>query len=135
MGYVERRKNCYVLRETMDLREFIKESLVQISRGITDANEELKDSEAIINPKGIRAHSTEAQSYGRIDERFTDRDSLVHLVNFDVALHAESGSETGGGLKLSIASIGANANTKSNDSEKSESRIKFEIPMKYPSSK
>lgn len=117
----------------MNLKEFIKESLVQISEGINEANEYLESSGASINPKGIKAYSTEAKAYGRIDSRFTDRDNLVHMVCFDVALHAEAGSESGGGLKLSIASIGANANTKNSDSEKSESRIKFEIPMKYPS--
>jgi hypothetical protein len=117
----------------MDLKEFIKESLVQISEGINEANVALESSGASVNPKGIRAYSKDAKAYGRIESNFKHRDNLVHMVSFDVALHAEAGSESGGGLKLSIASIGANANTKSKDSEKSESLIKFEIPMKYPS--
>lgn len=100
-----------------------------------EANDALKDTDAIVNPNGIQAYTTEAKAYGRIDPRFQDKDSLVHLVSFDVALHAESGTETGGGLKLSIASIGVGANGKTTDAERSESRIKFDIPVKYPSSK
>lgn len=118
----------------MDLKEFIRESLVQIARGIQEANNALKDTDAIVNPNGIQAYSTEAKAYGRIDPRFQDKDSLVHLVSFDVALHAETGTETGAGLKLSIASIGIGANGKTNDTESTESRIRFEIPVKYPSS-
>jgi hypothetical protein len=119
----------------MDLQEFIKESLVQISKGIIEANEALADTDAVVNPTGVQAYSTEAKAYGRVDERFKDKDSIVHLVKFDVALHAEAGTETGGGLKLSIASIGVGAEGKSSDSEKSESRIQFDIPMVYPNSK
>lgn len=116
----------------MDLKEFIRESLVQIARGIQEANDALKDTDAIVNPNGIQAYPTEAKAYGRIDPRFKDTDSLVHLVSFDVALHAETGTEAGGGLKLSIASVGIGANGKTKDSESTESRVKFEIPVKYP---
>ena len=118
----------------MDLREFIRESLVQISLGIQEANKALKDTDSVVNPSSVQTNSMEAKAYGRIDERVKDKGSLVHLIAFDVALHAESGTETGAGLKLSIASIGIGANGKTNDSESTESRIRFEIPMKYPSS-
>ncbi|MGL6159485.1 hypothetical protein [Microbulbifer sp.] len=116
----------------MDLKEFIRESLVQISEGIIEANEQLKDTTAIANPHGIQAYSNEAKAYGRINETFQQKEQLVQLVDFDVALHADSGSEAGGGLKLSIASIGVDGGKKSTESSSSESRIKFSIPMVYP---
>lgn len=51
----------------MDLKEFIKESLVQISQGIEEANEIMKDSDACLNPHGIQAYSKGAQAFGRIN--------------------------------------------------------------------
>jgi hypothetical protein len=116
----------------MDLKEFIRESLVQISEGIQEANEKLNESEACVNPHGIQAYSNEAKAYGRINRKFDNKEQIVQLVDFDVALHADSGTETGGGLKLSIASIGVGADAKSSEKSSSESRIKFSIPMVYP---
>ena len=116
----------------MDLKQFIRESLVQISEGIIEANEKLSDTSAIVNPDAIQAYSKEAKAFGRINEDFRSDDALVQLIEFDVALHAESGSEAGGGLKLSIASIGVDGGGKYSQTDSSESRIKFSIPMVYP---
>lgn len=116
----------------MDLKEFIRESLVQISTGIGEANESLKHTDALVNPGGVKAYSKEAKAYGRIDPAFENKQDLVHLITFDVALHVESGAESGGGLKIAIASIGVGADGKKRKAESTESRIRFEIPMKYP---
>lgn len=116
----------------MDLKEFIKESLVQIATGIEEANEKLKGTNAIVNPASVQAFSTEAKAYGRINDAFKNDKALVELVEFDVAVQAESGTQTGGGLKIAIASIGLGAEGKSSDSHSSESRIRFKIPMVYP---
>jgi len=37
----------------MDLRNFIKETLVQIAQGVDDAREALADSKAIVNPRNF----------------------------------------------------------------------------------
>lgn len=116
----------------MELKDFIKESLVQIADGINEANKSLEDSNAIVNPKGILAYSESRKAYGRIKEDYIDKESLVEIVEFDVAVQAESGTETGGGIKLSIASIGVGTNASSQNSKSTESRIKFQIPMIYP---
>lgn len=116
----------------MDLKEFVRESLVQISQGIIEANEQLKDTKASVNPGGVQAYSTEAKAFGRINEAFDHKGAVVHLVRFDVALHAETGNEAGGGLKLSIASFGLGTDRKKTATDSSESRIQFDIPMAYP---
>jgi hypothetical protein len=119
----------------MDLKDFIRESLVQIVGGIQEANDALKNTDAIVNPNGIVAYSTGAKAFGRIGKQLQERGSLVHLVSFDVALLAETEKQTGGGLKISIASIGVGADGNKNESRSTESRIKFEIPVKYPTSR
>mgnify|MGYP000261649621 CR=1 FL=1 len=119
----------------MDLKDFIRESLVQISQGIEEANEALKNSAAEVNPPKFIAHTGESQAYGRVSATADENKPLVHLVDFDVAIQAQQGSEAGGGLKLSIASIGVGADAKTKDSHSTESRLKFGIPMIYPSKK
>ena len=119
----------------MDLKDFVRESLVQIATGIAEANTALAGTTATVNPCNVQAYSTEAKAYGRLNDAFNEKDSLVELVEFDVAVTTESGTQTGGGLKISVASIGVGAEGKSTGSQSRESRIKFRIPMVYPSTK
>ena len=120
----------------MDLKEFVKESIVQISKGIEEANSELNDSEAMVNPIYVQMHSNDAQGYGRTKERdpnYSDPDSkLLQKVSFDVAVSVEAGQQGSAGAKLSIASIGIGAEGKTESSNRSESRIKFSVPVVFP---
>ena len=118
----------------MDLKDFVKESLVQISRGIEEANEELKDTGALINPLQITTHSEGAQSYGRTGQPRSAHENsrIVEKVEFDVAVLAEQGEQTKAGIKLAVASIGLGAGGQSDKTDKSESRIKFTIPVVFP---
>ncbi len=124
------------LEGSMDLKEFVKESIVQIITGIEEANLELKESEAMVNPVYVQMHSREAQGYGRTVKRDADRpdpDSrLLQKVDFDVALSVEAGQQGSAGAKLSIASIGIGAEAKTESSNRSESRIKFSVPIVFP---
>ncbi len=119
----------------MDLKEFISVSLSQIAEGIIDANDKLKDKGAFVNPNAVQAYSNDAKAFGRLNADFKDHLQLVELVSFDVAVQVESGAQTGGGLKISIASIGVGAEGSSSESHSSDSRIRFQIPMVYPQSK
>lgn len=118
----------------MDLREFVKESLIQISKGIADANEELKDTGAMINPLHVIVNTENSQAYGRTGASANQPSNsrVVEKVEFDVAVVAEEGTQTKAGIKLSVASMGLNAGGQSNASDRSESRIKFTIPVVFP---
>lgn len=121
----------------MDLKEFVKETIVQISNGIEEANSELKESEAMVNPIYVQLNSNDAQGYGRTKERDPDCENpdsnLLQKVDFDVAVSVEAGKQGSAGAKLSIASIGIGAEGKTESSNKSESRIKFSLPVVFPS--
>jgi hypothetical protein len=119
----------------MDLKDFIRESLVQISQGIEEANMALQGSVAEVNPPKFIAHSGESQAYGRVSATADENKPLVHLIDFDVAIQAQQGTEAGGGMKLSIASVGIGADAKTKDSQSTESRLKFGIPMVYPTNR
>lgn len=69
----------------MNLQDFISQTLVQISNGIKDADEQLAVTGAVVNPRYVSgASSDKTNVYGYISEK---REYLraVHLVDFDVA--------------------------------------------------
>ena len=117
----------------MELKDFIKTSLTEICRAIEEANKELADSEAIINPGCIQINSDESQAYGRQSNKAVHEErKVVQKVDFDVAVYAQEGEKAGGGAKISIASIGIGANAEVTSASKSETRLKFSVPVIYP---
>lgn len=117
----------------MELQEFVKESLVQIARGIEAASKELENTGAHINPKNVYVNSDARQNYGRLSKE-KEYNPVVELVEFDVAVHASEGKGTNGKIGISVGSIGLGAGGKSQEASKSESRIKFRIPVVFPTS-
>jgi hypothetical protein len=118
----------------MDLKDFVKESLVQISSGIIEANAALDSTGAMINPQHITVNTGNSQSYGRTGQPHTAHgDSrIAEKVEFDVAVLAEQGEQAKAGIKLSVASIGLGAGVGTDKTDRSESRIKFVIPVVFP---
>ena len=88
----------------MELKDFIRESLVQVATGIEEANEQLIDSNACVNPREVEVYSSNAKAYGRVSENQKAKDvlPLVEIIDFDVAVQVESGSEAGGELKYQL---------------------------------
>lgn len=120
----------------MELKDFIKESLVQINLAIEESNEELKDSDAVINPGGIQVNSDGYQAFGRETHVMAKKNfRVVQKIDFDVAVYAQDDTSKGVGAKISIASIGIGADGKEVKTNKSESRLKFSIPVIYPEPK
>lgn len=117
----------------MELKDFVRESLVQIAQGILEASESLKSTSAHINPKNIYVNGDNRQNYGRLvkDKLYSP---VVELVEFDVAVHASEGTETNGKIGIRIGLIGLGADGKSQESSRSESRIKFRVPVTFPTS-
>lgn len=117
----------------MELKDFVEESLVQIARGIEAASKALEDTNAHINPKNIHVNGDNRQNYGRLDNT-RQYNPVVELVEFDVAVHASEGKETNGKIGISVGSLGLGAGGKSQETSRSESRIKFKIPVVFPTS-
>ena len=116
----------------MELQEFISATLVQIARGIETAAEQLKDSKAIVNPRNVNTNvGANGLVYGYLDtqEKFY---KVVHKIDFDVAVTAEKGTETKGGIGIHVGSIGIGSQGKTEKANSSVSRIRFSIPMVLP---
>ncbi len=117
----------------MELKDFIKTSLTEICLAIDEANNELRDSEAVINPSSIQINSEDSQAYGRQSTKAIHEErKVVQKIDFNVAVYAQEAEKAGGGAKISIASIGIGANAEIASSNKSETRLRFSIPVIYP---
>lgn len=121
----------------MDIATFIKETLVQIAQGIEGANEKLKGSTAVVNPRGIRpSPKDDTKFFGYLEEKDTEKFlRVVQEIEFDVAVYATEGTETKGGIGIMVGTIGLGSHGKSQAGSSSESRIRFKVPMVMPCSK
>lgn len=111
----------------MELRQFVTEALLQIAGGIEDAQTKLQEagSGARINTSVTKDDSGHLVTGGR-------RNS-VEFVEFDVAILANSDTATNAGIGLTVASLlSLGASGRSNQSQGTESRIKFKIPVAFP---
>jgi hypothetical protein len=111
----------------MELKQFVTEALLQIAGGIEDAQTRLQEagSAARINTSVTKDDCGNLVTGGR-------RHS-VEFVEFDVAILANSGTETKAGVGLTVASLlNLTAGGKSNQSQGTESRIKFKVPVAFP---
>lgn len=116
----------------MDLKEFIKETIVQVTEAIIESNEELKVKGAIVNPGKIKVNSDSSQAYGRESRQIEHQSRIVQKLEFDVAVVAQDEKSAGAGAKISVMSLKLGADGEVNYTNKSESRIKFAIPIIYP---
>ena len=108
----------------MDLKEFTKETLVQIVQGVNEANIELKEHNAYIT-RDIQKSTT--------GDSYVDRSGhYTHAVNidFDVAVTATEVNDTkgGGGIKV-VQLFQAGLETSKSIENQSVSRIKYSIPL------
>lgn len=109
----------------MDLKEFISETLVQITLGIQDAQEKVKDTGCLINPKGF--HQGENLRSG-----YNEEYRHVQKVKMSVAVSVMENSETKAGLGVVTAIFKAGASTKEGEVNNVTNRIEFDIPISLP---
>lgn len=102
----------------MELDTFIKEALVQISRGIQSANEELapdrKKEDGTDLPKLYLLAPGAKQEQG-------------HGVHFDVAITSSTSDEEKGGAKVKLAVVEVDLGGNLKTEEKAVSRIQFSV--------
>lgn len=114
----------------MDIKDFVKESLMQIAESINEANIELIDNGSYVPTGNIVGE-------GVLCTVVKDSETRHFIkVEFDLAVTVSQEKNTSGGGGLSIASF-AKVGIKGEDKEGKEeiSRIKFMIPMALPEKK
>jgi hypothetical protein len=100
--------------EQIELSEFIRNALIQIAKGVREANEELK------NP--------EQQQWEVFSLRHNKGDSSkIPGIKFDVAVTVASGQKDKAGFFVALVNIGGGANTEKTKEGELVHRIQFEV--------
>lgn len=104
----------------MNLEDFIRDSLVQITKAVSDAN---AINPQIASPNVRMNQSTPSAFKGPCQ-------APVHIVEFDIAVTASRDATVGGGLKGGIISVvSGSVDSKIASSNESVSRLKFSVPV------
>lgn len=104
--------------ETIELSEFIKSTLVDIARGVREANNSLKES------------SGQQDSYFTLLGNRGDN-SKIPGITFDIAVSASKNQKDKGGFMVALATIGGGASTEKGSAGEVAHRIKFEVGLHY----
>ncbi len=120
----------------MELRTFVKEVLVPIAGGITDAQEELSPrGTTIINP-GLQAGGIPVGTITAIKDDSDDKWIPVQEVRFDVAITVEQNKEGSKGGRLTVPfswiGLGAEGTVTETNAAASTSRIQFAVNVRFP---
>jgi hypothetical protein len=113
----------------MDLKEFTRQTLVQIIEGVAAAKVETREREFdLVNPKANEF------SAGRSEGKYlsTENGKPILMVKFDVAITTDRSSEAKAGAGIRIAGIGFGGDMSGSDRDTSVSRVSFEVPLVFP---
>ncbi len=110
----------------MELKDFVKETLLQITQGIKEAQEATEEYSRGLNPSSY--NSGENYNHATIK----NKKYPIQDVEFEVALTAstEEGNKSGIGVAFGAFAIGGNKN--SGEKNVSVTNIKFTIPAVFP---
>lgn len=112
----------------MELSKYISTTLTEIVNGITDAQEKIKDSGAVINPKAYDYEPTNVIGITKVDGLMVE----INKVDFNVVIEANDGESGKSGVSVIAGVFGAGAAIENKSDSKSINSIKFSIPILFP---
>ena len=112
---------------TIKLEDFIADSLTQIANGVKKAQEDTKNTGAVISPK--MRQTRDSKSIGEVEGL---GGQPCYKVEFDIAVTANEKSKTTGGIGVAVGVIALGSKGESNDELKNTSKIQFSIPIVLP---
>lgn len=113
---------------TMDLKSFITSTLTDIVQGIVDAQKNTKKDKAIINPIGLKYNSSKLT-----DQGYTVDGKVSQNIDFDLAITIETGVSASGNIKVTSGIFNVGTDGKIANQKNINNRIKFSVPILYPS--
>lgn len=106
----------------MELKEFIKGVVADVTNAIKECQEEL-DNGAIVSPTNRESNDTIDTDNGKLQ---------ISEIEFEVSVSASSSNESGGKINVLSAIINGGVNCENNNSNENVSKVKFSIPVIYP---
>lgn len=112
----------------MELKDFIKGTISNISLAIIELNEEMNDKGLIVNPKD---DSNRHNDCTRLN--YSDDWRMVKDIEFNVSLSVSDGKDKGLGFKIVLnPALNIGGNYGSNNNNSVSNSVKFCIPVVYP---
>lgn len=112
----------------MDLKDFVSETIVQISQGLIDAQEKTKDLGTVINPPLF----TKPEEDAIVKDNEGNTDQAAQFIDFDICLTVENANNSEAKGKISIFSCSLGGGESSSVNIGNMNRIKFTIPVVFP---
>lgn len=106
----------------MDLKTFVSTTITQICEGVKVAIDEAAKSGAKVNP-GHSQYFEKQQSVSTANGIFKVRE-----IEFDVAIAAEEGTQSGGTFSLKVLGVSG----ESRQGTSTTNRVKFSVPVVLP---
>lgn len=110
----------------MELKEFIKTAISDITEAVAELQAELNNG-AIINP------ALNSETQGAVDT--TQGIRMLERINFDIAVSTTSDTKKEGGAKAGISVLSAKIAAGKEEKSENISRISFSVPVLLPFSK
>lgn len=109
----------------MELKEFVKETLLQIIQGVKEAQEEAPKFGAAVNPGEIVGSNLQLASVN-------GEGCTVQNIEFEVGLTTSNAETAKSGIGVMLGGIGAGTNKSANEQQSSATKIKFTVPLVLP---
>ena len=110
----------------MDLKEFVAKSIIGVTKGVIEAQEQLSNTKVRVNPKpGQKYADPKTVLY------FAENGAAVFPMTFDVAISADvdHGKQSFG---IKVLGIDFAVEDGSNEASSKVSRLSFTVPIAYP---
>ena len=121
----------FYAKRHMELKDFVKETLVQVIGGIVEAQNVIRSTglSAEIAPQ-LRNNRETLEKQGK---SISNSGHVAHQLDFDIAVTVSEKTQTQGGIAIAIAGvIGLGGHGKSEAGDVTASRIKFSVPIVFP---
>ena len=110
----------------MDLKDFVSETLIQIVRGVKEAQGSAKEHGGEVSPLLSR------RGDGPDSVIRTQLGKSAQFVQFDVALTVTEGTGTKGGIGIFAGPLTIGSSGQSTNQNSSVSRVQFYVPVALP---
>lgn len=110
----------------MELKDFVKETLLQITQGVKEAQEATFEYGAVINP------GTYASGENYNHAVIKNKKYPIQDVEFEVALTATTGEGNKSGIGVAFGAFAIGGNKSTEEKNISVTNIKFTVPAVFP---
>ena len=101
--------------EVMSLQDFVQQTMIEIMEGV---------KKAATDPRAPKAEEGDLAGFNRTIEGSS--------IDFDLAVTVSQSNQSEGGLKVSVLGIGVEAGGSKSAETQSEHRVKFSVPVTFP---